>query len=241
MLMRPFVAGVGAILTLHHVRPHRPGRFQPNRLLEVTPHFLEGVVRYLRAWQIDIVNLDERHRRLTEGDFARRFVCITIDDGYRDTLQWAYPILKRHEVPFALYIPTSFPDRIGELWWLALEAVVAHNEHIRLLVGGREQGFDCATLADKRHMYGQLYSWVRNLPTEDDLRKAVRDPLPGRHGRVLPGLVHGLGRTRPARGRSARDHRCPHGQSRKACESVRARGSLRNGHEPRRDRSLARR
>ena len=29
LMMRPFVAGVGAILTLHHVRPPRPDRFQP--------------------------------------------------------------------------------------------------------------------------------------------------------------------------------------------------------------------
>ena len=34
-----------AILTLHHVRPPRLDRFQPNRLLEVTPSFLEDVVR----------------------------------------------------------------------------------------------------------------------------------------------------------------------------------------------------
>ena len=43
--LRPFVAGVGAILTLHHVRPPRPDRFQPNRLLEVTPRFLTRVVK----------------------------------------------------------------------------------------------------------------------------------------------------------------------------------------------------
>ena len=86
------------------------------------------------------------YRRLVEQDFSRRFVCITIDDGYRDTLQWAYPILKRYEAPFAVYIPTSFPDRLGELWWLALEAVVARNSRVTLLLDGGEQGFDCATV-----------------------------------------------------------------------------------------------
>ena len=34
-VMRPLVGGVGAILTLHHVRPPRPDAFQPNHLLEV--------------------------------------------------------------------------------------------------------------------------------------------------------------------------------------------------------------
>src|SRR5258708_14248123 len=173
--MRPFVGGVGAIVTLHHVRRGRPDAFQPNQLLEITPRFLEKVVRKLRRRQLDLISLDEMHRRRVEGDFKRRFVCVTIDDGYRDTLQWAYPILKTHEVPFAVYVPTSFPDRIGELWWLAIEAVVARNQRISLLVDERERSFECATLAEKHHVYDQLYKWVRSFRTEDELRRVVRD------------------------------------------------------------------
>ena len=175
VMMRPFVSGLGAILTLHHVRPARPDRFQPNRLLEVTPDFLESVLRYLRRAGFALVSLDEMHQRLIEEDFRQRFVCITIDDGYRDTLQCAYPILKREQVPFAVFIPTSFPDRLGELWWLALEAVVARNEHISILVNGEEQSLECRTLADKVHAYDQLYGWIRSFATEDELRNVVRD------------------------------------------------------------------
>jgi peptidoglycan/xylan/chitin deacetylase (PgdA/CDA1 family) len=174
-LMRPFVGGIGAILTLHHVRPRRPDAFQPNQLLEITPRFLGKVVRKLQRRQLDLISLDEMHRRLSEGDFKRRFVCVTIDDGYRDTLQWAYPILKAQQVPFAVYIPTSFPDRIGELWWLALEAVVARNHRITLLIDDRERGFECATLEEKHHVFDQLYQWVRSFRTEDELRRVVRD------------------------------------------------------------------
>jgi peptidoglycan/xylan/chitin deacetylase (PgdA/CDA1 family) len=174
-VMRPFVGGVGAILTLHHVRPPRPDRFQPKQLLEVTPRFLERVVRKLRRSRLDLVSLDEMHRRLSEGDFKRRFACVTIDDGYRDALQWAYPILKAHEVPFCVYVPTSFPDRIGELWWLAIEAVVARNQRISFLVDEQERSFDCGTLAEKHHVFDQLYRWVRSFRTEDELRRVVRD------------------------------------------------------------------
>ncbi len=175
VLMRPFVGGIGAIFTLHHVRPPSVERFQPNRLLEVTPDFLEHVIHKLRRARIDFVGIDEVRRRLVEQDFGRRFVCITLDDGYRDTLHCAYPILKKHEVPFVLYIPTSFPDRIGELWWRALEAVVASNKRINFVVNDARRGFDCATVAEKRHVFDQLYGWVRSLSTEDELRRVVRD------------------------------------------------------------------
>jgi peptidoglycan/xylan/chitin deacetylase (PgdA/CDA1 family) len=179
-LLRPFVGGVGMILMLHHVRPPRPDRFQPNRLLEVTPRFLEKVARRLRRSRLDIVTLDEMHQRLTERYSKRRFVCVTIDDGYRDTLEWAYPILKKYEIPFGLYIPTSFPDRLGELWWLALEAVIAKNDRIGLVIDGRDQRFDCRTVEEKRSLYASVYAWLRSLGSEEELRRVVRD-LSRRH------------------------------------------------------------
>ncbi len=174
-LLRPFVGGVGAILTLHHVRPPRPEAFQPNRLLEVNPVFFEGLLRRLKRGRVDVISLDEMHRRFVAGDFKRRFVCITFDDGYKDLMRWAYPLLKQYEMPFALYIPTSFPDRLGELWWVALEAVVAQNSRIGLVIDGKQQFFECGSVREKRALYDALYGYLRSMKTEDEVRKTVRD------------------------------------------------------------------
>jgi peptidoglycan/xylan/chitin deacetylase (PgdA/CDA1 family) len=174
VVLRPFVGGVGAILALHHVRPPRPDRFQPNRLLEVTPQFLARMVRGLRRSGLDLISLDEMHRRMVEGDFSRRFVCLTFDNGYRDLREWVYPILKEAGVPFAVYVPTSFPDRLGELWWLVLEAVIARNNRIGLVIGGRDRKFDCSTVAEKRSLYDELYWWLRSRATESEMRSIVR-------------------------------------------------------------------
>ena len=173
--MRPLVGGVGAILTLHHVRPPRPDAFQPNRLLEVTPRFLDGLLKRLKHARIDVVSLDEMHRRFISGEFKRRFVCITFDDGYKDLMQWAYPLLKKYQMPFALYIPTSFPDRLGELWWVALEAVIAQNNRIGLVINGKDQFFDCRTVREKRELYDAVYRYLRSMKSENELRGVVRD------------------------------------------------------------------
>ena len=61
------------------------------------------------------------------------------------TLEFAYPILKKYEVPFAIYVATSFADRVGEMWWLALEAVIAQNELIGIRIDGRDRWFECRT------------------------------------------------------------------------------------------------
>ena len=96
--MRPLVGGVGAILTLHHVRPPRPEAFQPNHLLEVTPLFLEGLLQQLKRAGLDVISLDEMRVRYISGDFKRRFVCITFDDGYKDLMRYAYPLLKKYQL-----------------------------------------------------------------------------------------------------------------------------------------------
>jgi peptidoglycan/xylan/chitin deacetylase (PgdA/CDA1 family) len=179
--MRPLLGGLGTILTLHHVRPARASRFQPNRLLEVTPGFFEKLLRRLRRSRLDLISLDEMHQRLVGGESRRRFACVTFDDGYRDNLNWAYPLLRKYEVPFGLYIPTSFPDRLGELWWVALEAVIAKNSRIGLTIDGKDRFFECGTAREKRVLYDDIYGWLRSMKSEAELRKVVRD-LAARHG-----------------------------------------------------------
>jgi peptidoglycan/xylan/chitin deacetylase (PgdA/CDA1 family) len=173
--MRPLVGGVGSILTLHHVRPPRPDAFQPNRLLEVTPVFLERLLKRLKRSRTEVISLDEMHRRFITGDFKRRFVCLTFDDGYKDLMRWAYPLLRKYQLPFTAYIATSFPDRLGELWWLALEAVIAQNTRVGLLIDGKQQFFECRSVREKRDLYDAIYGYLRSLKTEDELRKVIRD------------------------------------------------------------------
>jgi peptidoglycan/xylan/chitin deacetylase (PgdA/CDA1 family) len=175
LALKPFFGGVGVIVTLHHVRPPRRDGFQPNRLLEVTPDFLNDVIERLRRADIDLVSLDEMRKRLLDRTFWRRFVCFTFDDGYRDNLTYAYPILQKHRVPFALYVPTSFPDRVGELWWVALEAVIARNARIGLDANGTERRFDCRTASEKHEVFEAIYWWLRSLPTEQEVRAAVHE------------------------------------------------------------------
>src|SRR5579862_8035968 len=169
MLLSPLCRGVGAILMLHHVRPPRFAKFQPNQMLEIVPSFLEAIVMMLRDADVDLVSLDEVHRRLTERDFRQRFACLTLDDGYRDNKEWAYPIFKRYAVPFAIYVPTSFPDRLGKLWWLMLEVAIANSDAIEFTLDGTLQRLPCASLVQKREVFGKMYWWLRDLPTNAEI------------------------------------------------------------------------
>jgi len=174
-ILGPLASGIGTIFTMHHVRPARPDGFQPNALLEVEPAFLETLIEYFRFRKVDIVSLAEAKRRLREQDYERRFVCFTLDDGYRDNLEYAYPIFKKHGVPAALFIATSFADKLGLLWWAALERVVAATDRIAIEVGGKSRFFDCASAGAKLKTYSELYWRLRRLPDEAEMRRIVTD------------------------------------------------------------------
>jgi peptidoglycan/xylan/chitin deacetylase (PgdA/CDA1 family) len=174
-LVRPFVGGLGVVLTLHRVQPESGSAFTPNQSLEITPGFLERMVRRLLRSGIEFISLDEVHRRLTEGDFRRRFVCVTLDDGYRDNKTWAYPILKSHGIPFAIYVATSFPDRLGQLYWVALESMVAANDEIVLEIDGNTRRLPCRSLSEKYETYRTLCRRLHSLSSELEARNVVSD------------------------------------------------------------------
>jgi peptidoglycan/xylan/chitin deacetylase (PgdA/CDA1 family) len=115
------------------------------------------------------------HRRYIEGDFKRRFVCLTFDDGYNDFQRWAYPLLLKYKLPFAVFIATGFPDRLGELWWIALEAVIAQNSRIGMVINGVDQYFECGSVRQKRELYDAVYGYLRSMKTDEEVRRAVRD------------------------------------------------------------------
>src|SRR5580704_16147912 len=124
-LLRPIFSGVGAIFMLHHVRPRRDAEFQPNRHLEVAPEFLRAMLSHLRSRGVDIISMDELHRRLIERDFSRRFACFTLDDGYRDNRDFALPVMREFDAPFTVSVVSDFSEVTSQPWWIALEKVIA--------------------------------------------------------------------------------------------------------------------
>jgi peptidoglycan/xylan/chitin deacetylase (PgdA/CDA1 family) len=171
-LLRPILSGVGAIFMLHHVRPGRDDAFQPNHHLEVTPEFLHGMLTHLRSNEIDIVTMDEVHRRLVERDFSRRFASFTFDDGYRDNRDFALPVMRAFDAPLTIYVTSDFAEGTGRLWWIALETVVANTAAIEVTIDGAACRLDAATPAAKQAAFDRLHDWLRTLP-EQDLRGEV--------------------------------------------------------------------
>lgn len=166
-IVAPFTRGAGAILMFHQVRPWVERPFAPNRLLEITPDFLDNLIGRLKALGFTIVDLDTA-LTMTGERAAKPFAVLTFDDGYKDTRDVALPILEKHAAPFTMFVTTGFAERTARLWWLELEAAIARLPRIRIA------GFDlpAANTAEKNAAFATLYAHL-TAGSEEDLLATI--------------------------------------------------------------------
>ena len=166
----PFAKGLGAILMFHRVRENVSGAYAPNRGLEITPTYLDAVLTFLRERGFAIVTLDEALRRLDRPK-EEPFVALTFDDGTRDTLHVALPILAKHDAPFTVFVTTGFADRSARMWWLEVEEAVSALDRVEIVVGDGHIDMPSRTPAEKTAAFSALYRLLR-AANEPDLLTA---------------------------------------------------------------------
>lgn len=166
-LIRRYSKCRGIIFTLHRVLPDDPADFSPNAVLQVKPEFLDFTIKRVRELGLDIVDIGEAVRRIESDQPEKPFAVFTFDDAYRDNLRYALPILRRNQCPFTLYVPTALVDGVGEVWWQALEDIIAGQDAVAVTYLGETDYIPTATLAEKNEAFDQLYRRMRAMPEAD--------------------------------------------------------------------------
>jgi peptidoglycan/xylan/chitin deacetylase (PgdA/CDA1 family) len=158
--------GMGAIFMLHHVRPGGGSEegFAPNAGLEITPSFLDAVIRHAKARSYALLSLAEAVERIKSERVAEPFAVFTIDDAYYDIYEHAWPVFRRHRCPFTVFVSPAIAEGKCELWWRGLEAVIAGEPRIAAEIGGVRHVLPTVTDAQKQHAFEQLYRPLRNMP-----------------------------------------------------------------------------
>lgn len=162
VLSQPLLGGLGHIFMLHRVLPAAlREEWDINRSLAITPEFLERTVQWFLGRGYRFVSLDEVHGILLSGKKPKhRFVCLTLDDGYRDNLEHGLPVFQRLEVPVTIYVTNGFPNGTAIPWWYLLEEAVSRPGEMEL--GGRH--YSWADTAQGRAVYPDIRRAIRQLP-----------------------------------------------------------------------------
>jgi peptidoglycan/xylan/chitin deacetylase (PgdA/CDA1 family) len=115
----------------------------------------EDQIRFLTR-NYRLRSLDEVVDRLTLGEKIRPDeVVVTVDDAYADFYELALPVLERHRVPVALYVPTDFVDQREWLWPDRLLWLVQATTRDSVPYGDRDT-LTLATLSDRRNAWNVL-------------------------------------------------------------------------------------
>jgi peptidoglycan/xylan/chitin deacetylase (PgdA/CDA1 family) len=134
--LRHYFTGYGSILAYHRIFPNSyiPDQRSSFYRLGITESLFEEHIRYIT----------QHHNCLTFNDAAsfmqnrtlpKDCVMITFDDGYKDNMNIALPIMEKYKVPFTVYVCTGFIDKKASLWWYEVESIIMRLKTIDIKLG----------------------------------------------------------------------------------------------------------
>src|SRR6185295_3698468 len=88
---------------------------------DISPERFERQLQWLSRWR-KVVALEETLR----APARRNLVAITFDDGYRDNLIVALPLLEKFQMPMTLFVAAGFVGRDGFLSREELREISKH-------------------------------------------------------------------------------------------------------------------
>jgi peptidoglycan/xylan/chitin deacetylase (PgdA/CDA1 family) len=124
---------------------------------------LDYLVRHHARWAPDDI-LSARDGRRPPG---RCPVVVTVDDGYRDFVDVAYPLFVEHGIAAMLFVTTGFVDGQVWFWWDRLESILALGVTDRMIeveVGGRLLLLDLSTPGGRKAAWHAVADRCRFVP-----------------------------------------------------------------------------
>lgn len=122
-----YFSGTASILTLHRVDHNIQSSL--NSSLVVSSNFLEHFIKRAILNGYSFISIDTLHKILKDNVKSTKNLVITLDDGYVDNLNIAYPIFKKYKIPFTIYINSGFIEKKIYPWWYSLEQFLLSNNY----------------------------------------------------------------------------------------------------------------
>jgi peptidoglycan/xylan/chitin deacetylase (PgdA/CDA1 family) len=132
--------------------------------LHVRVRRFEAQMRYLAA-RYQVVELEQLLALQAASQHQKPLAAITIDDGYKSTYRYAFPILQQLGLPATAFIVSDFCLHGRALWWDRLRMMIATTRHPSLVVHIQEteQWFPLISEQDKLAALQQLSPEIHRL------------------------------------------------------------------------------
>jgi peptidoglycan/xylan/chitin deacetylase (PgdA/CDA1 family) len=153
------------VLTYHRVNNDRDPFFPA-----VNTDVFEPRMAYIaRTYQV--LTVEELTERMGRGILPRNALAITFDDGYRDNLTHAAPILARYGLPATIFLTTGFIGTATALWYDRLAMAFKLTKALSFDTPWGET-VSLASQDDRLRALEQTLVHLKRLP-DDDLRRTL--------------------------------------------------------------------
>jgi len=177
-IFRRNFAGMAVILMFHEIQQD----CRSELMTGTSVAFFEYSLNWLRQEGWEIVSLDECLERLATNPRPHRCAVLSFDDGYRDNVTTALPILERKNAPFMMYVPTGALTRTLQSWWLGLREMFRSRDAVT--IDAMAVRFRCPDFDTKTSALNKVTRWIH----EDYNRVAMLGPTFNKAGLSLSAL-----------------------------------------------------
>lgn len=163
------------VLNYHRVNQPESVAELDTGVLDATPEAFDSQMKLLRR-HYSPVSLDDVLAHLDGRPLPANPVLVTFDDGYRDNLEIATPILRRHGIAATFFIATGYIGGRRLFWWDRLSWALKHARRRRFTVQAHqpvEIDLDAGVAAAERRLQNVIKE-VPGLDLEGLLRSLVR-------------------------------------------------------------------
>ncbi len=154
----------GVVITFHRVTASSDKSDGLNNFIEISQNNFEKVLINLKKLNSKFVLLSGLEECLAEKDNIRPIVHISFDDGYEDNYSIAFPILKKYNIPFSIFISSDFIDNEQPfLWWYILEYIIEN----KIVVSLEKYEFEITKSDYKMYPGAEIFQKFRKLVLEN--------------------------------------------------------------------------
>ncbi len=102
-----------------------------NSFIEISHQNLEKIILNLKSLGVKFVSLAQLEQAVFEDAGNQPVVHISFDDGYSDNYYFAFPILKRYNINFSIFVVSDFINQPAPfLWWYLIENIIENEQPV---------------------------------------------------------------------------------------------------------------
>lgn len=120
------------VFMIHRFRDPSIGYLNSSTATPLTPDTLEDCLNYLVKNNYTVLSFKDLVQSAQENQDFYKTVCFTIDDGYIDFKNVAFPLFKKYNLPATVFITTDFIEGKLMMWWDQLEYLINNTNQSKV-------------------------------------------------------------------------------------------------------------